>query len=982
MRQKLEPKVKSKYTIYLKYASIIALSTIIIFTIVFFWNNLVNIGSSTARDGVGEPEVRQALNFDGKNDHVALSNFFYDQKNIPTVTVQAWIKTADKGNQIIVSYDRSEYWRLEVNGSASHGEINWTVKTDKGFLAVSSSSRIDDGQWHQVTGVFDNGTSKLYIDGVLENTDSKGTTFGTGKKRYGFIGTGSEAKEFDGNNSPKNYFKGEIDEVRIWDKALNETEVRDGMCKELSGAQANLISYYNFNSTSGDELEDLANANDGFLKNFELNGTTSNWVKSGAAVGIESIYQYGGLTSLSLSYADSDSIMIDSIQGSVNGVQLYRIDKLTNNTNAQVGVIKLDSSRYWGVFVVGNPDSYRLKYNYGSNSNSSNPKSSNKILQRYEVNGQWLGAGCGNCENDTIQQIITKSLKAKHLELILGATEVTYDPDEPGSGYALNFNGSGDYVALYDFYSTQGFSNQLTVEAWIKTSANSKGIIIDFDRKEYFSLFVNGNGQIGFSTTDSGGKTKNLYSGTLINDGEWHHIAGVYDGEDKRIYIDGKESNFDLNPHGGKALGSGETRYGFIGDGSKTSSFNGKRYKDYFNGSIDEVRIWHKAKTFEEINQQLCLKLEGSETNLQSYYSFDESSSTVVLDKTCGGAGKLNGDLENSGWITSGAALGDNATYIANANSHTYQFGECGQLEVLVMSGIADRIYIYHIGEYPNDMTLPPECEEFEDFYWGVKVIGLGSPIYTLTYDYSDYTGSFDTDKLMLYNRNNNAQNWGDLVAEHVEGTNQLVVTNLSGSEYIVGESSGSTLPVSLVKFTAESSNNGVNIRWSTSTELNNDFFTIERSVNANDYEVIGIEKGAGNSNSRLDYSFKDQEPILGRSFYRLKQTDYDGQFEYFGPVAVNYYSDERKTQEIELSVYPNPSLNEPINIKVEGLLANQQYKVLMVNFMGNTFYNNDHIAEGKSTITIDSQPLDAGNYIVIVKAGQDQKSRQVIIKK
>jgi len=65
--------------------------------------------------------------------------------------------------------------------------------TSSGQVDYGSVTRVDDGRWHHVTGVFDNGTLTIYIDGVAEPSASGGSTFGSGNTRYGFIGANSEA---------------------------------------------------------------------------------------------------------------------------------------------------------------------------------------------------------------------------------------------------------------------------------------------------------------------------------------------------------------------------------------------------------------------------------------------------------------------------------------------------------------------------------------------------------------------------------------------------------------------------------------------------------------------------------------------------------------------------------------------------------------------------------------------------------------------
>jgi len=110
-------------------------------------------------------------------------------------------------------------------------------------------------------------------------------------------------------------------------------------------------------------------------------------------------------------------------------------------------------------------------------------------------------------------------------------------------------------------------------------------------------------------------------------------------------------------------------------------------------------------------------------------------------------------------------------------------------------------------------------------------------------------------------------------------------------------------LPIELIDFNAEVINNSViQLRWKTATETNNDYFTIEKSVDASNWEVVEFVSGSGNSNAVLAYSSRDENPFTGLSYYRLKQTDFDGRFSFSEVVTVNIAPSNRE------QLYPNPT--------------------------------------------------------------------------
>ncbi|HMR46914.1 MAG TPA: T9SS type A sorting domain-containing protein [Bacteroidia bacterium] len=109
-------------------------------------------------------------------------------------------------------------------------------------------------------------------------------------------------------------------------------------------------------------------------------------------------------------------------------------------------------------------------------------------------------------------------------------------------------------------------------------------------------------------------------------------------------------------------------------------------------------------------------------------------------------------------------------------------------------------------------------------------------------------------------------------------------------------------LPIELVSFTAQLvEQSKIVCKWTTATEVNNNYFEVEKSRNGVNFLPIGKIAGAGNSNTVLNYSFTDEQPFSGINYYRLKQTDYDGAFSYSKIVTIS--NDDRE----DWYVFPNP---------------------------------------------------------------------------
>lgn len=108
-------------------------------------------------------------------------------------------------------------------------------------------------------------------------------------------------------------------------------------------------------------------------------------------------------------------------------------------------------------------------------------------------------------------------------------------------------------------------------------------------------------------------------------------------------------------------------------------------------------------------------------------------------------------------------------------------------------------------------------------------------------------------------------------------------------------------LPIVLLDFNVEVKNNIVQINWQTASEINNDFFTVEKSKDAVNWEEVLRKSGAGNSQEILHYEDEGKFPVSGISYYRLKQTDFDGESTYSHIVPINYSNNY-------FSIYPNPA--------------------------------------------------------------------------
>ncbi len=151
-------------------------------------------------------------------------------------------------------------------------------------------------------------------------------------------------------------------------------------------------------------------------------------------------------------------------------------------------------------------------------------------------------------------------------------------------------------------------------------------------------------------------------------------------------------------------------------------------------------------------------------------------------------------------------------------------------------------------------------------------------------------------------------------------GTTQVYSNNddddIDGPAYADGVNSNGdgTFPVDLMSLSSNVENNTIKIAWQTASEHTSEVYKIQRSGDGENWETIGNLPAAGNSNVLLNYEFVDTKPLNGDNYYRLLQMDYDGKFEYFGPVHQFY---GKISFDAKLNIYPNPNNVGYVNINI-----------------------------------------------------------------
>ncbi|TXK52846.1 DUF11 domain-containing protein [Pontibacter qinzhouensis] len=174
-------------------------------------------------------------------------------------------------------------------------------------------------------------------------------------------------------------------------------------------------------------------------------------------------------------------------------------------------------------------------------------------------------------------------------------------------------------------------------------------------------------------------------------------------------------------------------------------------------------------------------------------------------------------------------------------------------------------------------------------------------------------------------------------------------------------------LPVTLISFSGSAQKDGVQLRWATATEKDNAYFEVQRSTDGKNFQTIGKVAGKGNSSVRINYAYIDAKPVSGTVFYRLKQVDFDGAFEYSFVISV---STSNLQQAPKAKLYPNP-VAAIAHLDMTMLPAGQ-YQIRIITMEGRTIQQK--VLNSEVEQQLDLRNLSTGKYILQIQgAGTNQ---------
>lgn len=346
-------------------------------------------------------------------------------------------------------------------------------------------------------------------------------------------------------------------------------------------------------------------------------------------------------------------------------------------------------------------------------------------------------------------------------------------------------------------------------------------------------------------------------------------------------------------------------------------------------------------------------------------YTFSVSGGNLSNDMITLYENSYDPNNECSNWLNSNGNFNGTAVSISSSMSHSLTIGK---QYVLVISGFNSA----GSGNYNINFTSATTGQVYEN-------TNFPSSGYASTYAIvNNTTGNivaFDSGPDMsnavaypaeLYTIHGVVYLGGTNIATYVGGSFTSFQTDITNSTICADVSSNTVtvtveenaLPVELLSFTGNQQNESISLNWKTSTEVNNDYFTLEHSIDGYDFEFLTEIDGKGNSTITNDYRFAHLDPTVGTNYYRLSQTDFDGTTKVEDVIAVDF-----KTGQVVATVTPNPIRQNEINLNYISPQSSA-IDIEVIDMTGKVLIQTTvSVVEGGNNIQLPAENWSAGVY-------------------
>ncbi|MCU0443477.1 MAG: malectin domain-containing carbohydrate-binding protein [Microscillaceae bacterium] len=460
---------------------------------------------------------------------------------------------------------------------------------------------------------------------------------------------------------------------------------------------------------------------------------------------------------------------------------------------------------------------------------------------------------------------------------------------------------------------------QLTLEFWLNPRQNVASEKWIIGEQNGMRITQVGN-QLRFFISDNGvprgPATVNL-NGVATTGDAWNHVAAVYDGTTLNLYLNG-------------IAGTPFTYAGENDDEDGAFFFAGTGIVAQQNElALDEVRFWSIPLTANQIRMNRHLVLTGLEPNLVAYWQFNEPNTATEGRDLVGDNYAERSNLLADNWIEANQPIGQGISVSQNVNAAgLVNFGSANVSITFGTNNPNGEVVVTRLFNLTpfeavlDDLSTPPPASLSDgrlktNDYWVINNYGnqtLSPMMVTYVVENALFDiAAGDPKALILHKRpSNSTDSWvNDFEGFSLggsSGSRTVSFINITGfSQTIVSNGAPFNpvlLPVTLGNFGGKRlDNQQVELYWNTFSETDNKGFEVQKGFDLQNFTTIGFVDGNGTTNTRRDYKFIDKDALAG-AYYRLKQIDNDGDFEYSRVIFITGGNSET------IVVYPNPTVS------------------------------------------------------------------------
>jgi Concanavalin A-like lectin/glucanases superfamily len=629
-----------------------------------------------------------ALDFDGENDCVTVENA-PDLQLTEELTLETWVKPEGSGkSEPVIFKETPWYFGYSLYlGIGEEGHMEGLIG-EEGYVFKDTEDpeKLETGVWNHVALTFDGAHMRLYVNGgLVDTTAAEGAWSSSGPLSIGC------SSEFEDN------FDGLIDEVRIYNRALSAGEITSDAGAGLQTPSRTPVAAYSFDAGEGETVEDLTGEHDGAIEGaswFENGkyGSTLNfdgendcvtvedapdlqlteeltleaWVKpkgSGASEPIifketpwffgYSLYlginEHGHMEGLIGEEGYESSVAEDPAKLETNVWSHIALTFDGSHMRLHVNGQLVDTSKAEGPWGTSGPLSIGCSEEFEDNFKGliDEVRVYNRALSAAEISAD-AGAGLQTPQNTPVAAY---SFDAGEGEVAEDVTANEHDGAIEGAswfengkyGSALDFDGEeGECVTVEDAPDLQ-LTEELTLETWVKPEGSGKSEPVIFKETPWYfgySLYL-GIGEEGHMEGligEEGYVFKDTEDPEELETGVWSHVALTFDGAHMRLYVNGQL--VDTTSAEGAWSSSGPLSIGCS-----------EEFEDNFEGKIDEVRIYNRALSADELAADAGAGLQTPSRAPVAAYSFDAGEGTVADDVTGDGH---DGAIAGASWFDNG----------------------------------------------------------------------------------------------------------------------------------------------------------------------------------------------------------------------------------------------------------------------------------------------------------------------------------------